>query len=357
MNHPIFVSLRSAIIYFAMWVLIIWIHFFIIYFLFGFPFYYSISDSLVFNTLFSILGIPVWYVVRYSLPSRKNMLSLFLNHLTSATLLVVAWIFGGYILLSTLFSSSGGIKDFLIISIPVRVVVGMIFYIMVSLIYYLIYYNQNLQEKMKEGARLNELLKETELNMLRSQINPHFLFNSLNSISSLTITNPEKAREMLIKLSDFLRYSVSMNAAGFTSLEKEMINIQRYLEIEKVRFGDKLAFQFSTGENCIEHSIPAMLLQPLFENAIKHGVYESTEQVSIEMDCQYEDGCLEITIRNDFEPGARARKGAGVGLKNIRERLRLLYKSDSLMKTSINGHKYEVFLCLPDVPEFPPLNQ
>jgi LytS/YehU family sensor histidine kinase len=234
-------------------------------------------------------------------------------------------------------------------SIPYRIVIGGLFYVMLCLAYYLVVYNNNLQEKMIEGARLNELLKESELNMLRSQINPHFLFNSLNSISSLTISDPEKAREMLIKLSDFLRYSVSTNAAGFTSLEKEMTNIQRYLEIEKVRFGDKLIFGFKMEGNCKDNKIPAMLLQPLFENAIKHGVYESTEQVKIEMDCRYAGGCLEIEIWNDFEPGARARKGAGVGLKNIKERLRLLYKSDSLMKTSIEGHKYLVSLCLPDL--------
>jgi LytS/YehU family sensor histidine kinase len=205
---------------------------------------------------------------------------------------------------------------------------------------------------MKEEARLNELLKESELNMLRSQINPHFLFNSLNSISSLTISNPEKAREMLIKLSDFLRYSVSTNATGFTSLEKEMTNIQRYLEIEKVRFGDKLEFEFKLESNCKHHQIPAMLLQPLFENAIKHGVYESTEQVKIEMDCRFENGCLDIILVNDFEPGVRARKGAGVGLKNIRERLKLLYKSDTLLKTSVTGNKYAVILCLPDIKPF-----
>jgi LytS/YehU family sensor histidine kinase len=213
-------------------------------------------------------------------------------------------------------------------------------------------YNTNLQEKLKEEASLNELLKESELNMLRSQINPHFLFNSLNSISSLTISNPEKAREMLIKLSDFLRYSVSTSTTGFTSLEKEMTNIQRYLEIEKVRFGNKLEFGFKLDGGCKLHKIPAMLLQPLFENAIKHGVYESTEQVRIEMDCRFEDDCLMIDLVNDFEPGPRSRKGAGVGLKNIRERLRLMYKSDTLMKTSVSGNKFHVSLCLPETKSF-----
>jgi len=349
MNHPVFQNIRAAIIYFGMWILIMGIHFFIIYFLFGFRLFVGLADSFIFNSIFSFLGIPVWYVVRYSVPSKKTLSNLVFNHLTSLALIVVIWISASYSILNVLFNSNELYRSFLSTSIPYRIVSGVLFYVMLGLAYYLVVYNNNLQEKMKEGARLGELLKESELNMLRSQINPHFLFNSLNSISSLTITDPEKAREMLIKLSDFLRYSVSTSAAGFTSLEKEMANIQRYLEIEKVRFGDKLLFGFNMEGNCRDKKIPAMLLQPLFENAIKHGVYESTEQVKIEMDCRYLDGCLEINLSNDFEPGARARKGAGVGLRNIRERLRLLYKNDTLMRTSVNGNKYQVFLCLPDM--------
>jgi len=185
--------------------------------------------------------------------------------------------------------------------------------------------------------------------MLKSQINPHFLFNSLNSISSLTITNPEKARDMVIKLSDFLRYSVSTNTSRFTTLQNELANIQRYLEIEKVRFGDKLQFEFILEGTCKDHLIPIMLLQPLFENAIKHGVYESIEKVKIEMDCKYTSGYLEIVIWNDFDPNAHARKGTGLGLNNIRERLRLLYKTDTLLKTSVEGTKFFVFLSLPNI--------
>jgi two-component system, LytTR family, sensor kinase len=335
--------------YVGMWILIMGIHFFIFYFQYGFPFKISVSDSFITNGLFSILGIPVWYVVRYSVPSAKTRFNLLFNHLTSLALIIVIWISASYSILSILFSNLPLYRNFLSSSVPYRIVSGIFFYIFLCLAYYLVLYNSNLQAKMKEEARLNELLKESELNMLRSQINPHFLFNSLNSISSLTISDPEKAREMLIKLSDFLRYSVSTNATGFTSLEKEMTNIQRYLEIEKVRFGDKLEFEFKLEPSCKHHQIPAMLLQPLFENAIKHGVYESIEQVKIEMDCRFENGCLDIILSNDFEPGARARKGAGVGLRNIRERLKLLYKSDTLIKTSVTGNKYSVILCLPDL--------
>ena len=323
------------------------IHFSIFYFIYFFPLEIALGDSLVYNLIFSTIGISMWYVVRYSIPDQKNLWNVVFNHLAFLTLALVVWIGLGYAILSTLFGSNKVYLEILTVSIPNKIISGTIFYVVITLAYYLYIYYINLQEKVKVESRLREVLKETELNMLKSQINPHFLFNSLNSISSLTITNPEKAREMVIMLSDFLRYSVSTNATSFTTLSKEMANIERYLQIEKVRFGEKLVFDFRLEGTCMDHQIPVMLLQPLFENAIKHGVYESTEQVRIDMDCEYKEGYLEISIINDFDPDAHARKGSGIGLRNIRERLRLLYKNEKLLRAYAEKNKFYVYLSLP----------
>ncbi len=349
MNHPIFLNQRSISVYFGLWILISGIHFSILFFLYGLPTQISLADSLSFNALFCFIGILMWYIVRYSIPDRTNRLNVIINHLTFLALILVIWVGLPYLILNSYFGTFKPYHDFLNTSIPYRLISGVLFYALMGMTYYLIIYYFNLQEQVKTESRLRELLKETELNMLKSQINPHFLFNSLNSISSLTITNPEKARDMVILLSDFLRYSVSMNTAGLTTFKDELENIKRYLEIEKVRFGDKLQFEFTLEGTCKDHKIPPMILQPLFENAIKHGVYECTEQVRIEMDCKYLSDCLEISIVNDFDPNAHARKGTGLGLRNIRERLRLMYKSDTLLKTRVEGTKFFVFLCLPNI--------
>ena len=348
MQHPVFLNARSVSVYFGLWALIAGVHFSIYYFIYFIPVEVSMADSLVFNSLFCSVGISMWYIVRYTIPDQKNIWNVVFNHISFLTLAQVVWIGLSYTILSTIFRANNVYIDLLVLSIPFKIIVGIIFYAVIALTYYLFIYYINLQEKVKVESRLREVLKETELNMLKSQINPHFLFNSLNSISSLTITNPDKARDMVIKLSDFLRYSVSHNATSFTTLEKEMANIRRYLEIEKVRFGDKLLFSFNFEGACRNHQIPVMLLQPLFENAIKHGVYESTEQVSIAMDCEYKEGYLEISIVNDFDPQAHARKGTGIGLNNIRERLRLLYKNDKLIRTVVEGTRFSVFLSLPN---------
>lgn len=348
MQHPVFLNTRSVSVYFGLWALIAGVHFSVFYFIYFFPIDVAIADSLIFNGLFCAAGISMWYIVRYSIPDQKNSWNVIFNHLSFLTLTLVVWNGLSYTILSAIFSKNKVYMDTLMISIPNKIITGIIFYIVIALVYYLFIYYIKIQEKVKVESRLREVLKETELNMLKSQINPHFLFNSLNSISSLTITNPEKARDMVIKLSDFLRYSVSNNATSFTTLENEMANIRRYLEIEKVRFGDKLLFSFNLEGTCRNHQIPVMLLQPLFENAIKHGVYESTEQVSIEMDCDYKEGFLEIVIVNDFDPNAHPRKGSGIGLNNIRERLRLLYKNDKLLRTKVEGTRFSVFLSLPN---------
>ena len=160
---------------------------------------------------------------------------------------------------------------------PYRIGTGVFIYGLIILSYYLFISLSNLSEKNAKEARLESLVKETELKMLRSQINPHFLFNSLNSISSLTITDPEKARDMVVKLSEFMRYALSKKDEQPVSFRSELENLRLYLDIEKVRFGDRLSIEENIEENCLEIKMPVMFLQPLYENAVKHGVYESTE--------------------------------------------------------------------------------
>ncbi|MCX6281670.1 MAG: histidine kinase [Bacteroidetes bacterium] len=350
MIHPVFQNLRSISVYFGTWILLAGIHFSILFFQFRLPLNIALTDSLIFNAIFCMIGIAIWYVIRYSMPGNNANISFIFNHLTSLLLLLVFWLGAGYASMSLLFRNNGVFMNFLGLSIPYRFVEGFFLYAFIGLAYFLIMLYRDLQDKAKAETRLNELLKESELNMLKSQINPHFLFNSLNSISSLTITDPGKAQEMVVKLSEFLRYSVSSNINSFTTLDKEMQNIQRYLEIEKIRFGEKLVFEFAMGPHCASRNIPVMILQPLYENAIKHGVYESTEPVKVLTSCDTFTDYFEIRITNDFDPSAPARKGAGIGLRNIRERLRLMFRNDSLLRTTVDHNVFQVVLTIPNKP-------
>jgi LytS/YehU family sensor histidine kinase len=224
---------------------------------------------------------------------------------------------------------------------------GFSFYTILVLIYYLSIYYQNLQDKTVREASLQASVKEAELNVLKSQLNPHFIFNSLNSISSLTMTAPEKAQDMVIKLSEFLRYSLHQKQNRITTLKDELQSLKLYLDIEKIRFGERLCLQENIPEDCLQQQLPHMLLQPIFENAIKHGVYESTEPVLITVDGACEPALLTLKISNTYDPEAVGRKGEGVGLNNVKNRLRLVYGGGELLKIYHTDHIFTVTLLIP----------
>jgi len=346
MAHPVLSSLKTKFLYITIWALVAVAHIVFINHYNTFGILTSVADGLVFNLIFALVAIPVWYIISNK-PDKPGLINLLVNQITSAIVALMFWIGASILLLNLIFPASKDYHTFLISSIPWRVVIGLFFYSTTVLIYYISIYYENVQERAKTELQLRELIKQAELDLLKSQINPHFLFNSLNSISSLTMTDAVKAQDMIIKLSEYLRYSISQPVSQLTSLGAELENINRYLEIEQVRFGKKLIYKNEIEDGCNELKIPAMILQPLYENAIKHGVYESTEPICIRTLAAREGEALKISVTNNFDPDAYIRKGAGMGLRNIRERLKLLYRNELLLKTVKTTETFEVTLIIP----------
>jgi len=335
------------IVYIFLWVTLGVIHFSLLYFGYGLSIYVAAGDSIVFNLLFALIGSGLWFMVRYSNLQTKKVSELAFYHLSGASVTIFAWMMSSYLILNGIFSSNNIYLDFLKDTISLRIITGVMFYALLVTGYYLLINFRELKEKNQRETQLTNLLKEAELNMLRSQIRPHFLFNSLNSISALTMTNPEKAQEMVIKLSEFMRYSLNLPDTMISTLEKELYHVELYLDIEKVRFGDRLAFEKKITEGTLEWNVPVMLLQPLIENSVKYGVYESSETTLIRLEAKLDDGVLVITIGNTYDPEAKVRKGTGTGLKNIRARLLNLYGTSSLMKINQTDDHFEVVLRIP----------
>lgn len=330
-----------------MWLLVIGVHIFVLHFFYDFSFGIAIFDSLLFNGIFYFLGIMMWYVINFSSPEKSKVINTTFNHITLLIVIQLIWIGIGYNILRYVYDDNLYYSFFLSESLTWRVISGVLFYTIIALFYYIIIYYRNLQEKITAEVKLRETIKEAELSLLKSQINPHFLFNSLNSISSLTITNPEKAQEMIIKLSDFLRYVVSKNENNLIPFEQELENSKRYLEIEQIRFGAKLQFNFEMENDCSIAKIPTLLLQPLYENAVKHGVYESTEPIIIKTTCKLKEKYMELVIENNFENEMSSKKGAGIGLRNIKNRLELTYNATNLIKIEKTENIFTVKLTIP----------
>jgi two-component system, LytTR family, sensor histidine kinase AlgZ len=169
------------------------------------------------------------------------------------------------------------------------------------------------------------LARDAELQMLRTQINPHFLFNSLNSISALTGFDPAAAREMTVDLAQFFRRTLALAERERITLGEEVALCGHFLAIEKRRFGDKLRTDLQVSPEAAVCLLPPMTLQPLLENAIKHGVRQVDGGGTITVDARVRDGTLHIVVANPAPPEDVPANAHGVGLKNIRERLAVLY--------------------------------
>ena len=213
----------------------------------------------------------------------------------------------------------------------------------------LLWYSQEEQKDINNRRiEIEKLTKEAELYKLRQQLQPHFLFNSLNSISSLTISNPEKARAMVHQLSEFLRGTLKKEEQHWNTLEEELEHLQLYLEIEKVRFGNRLQTTIECDEQVKQLKLPALLLQPVVENAIKFGLYDTTGEVLIKLTASSQEDNLTIEVENPFDPEtAQPSKGAGFGLSSIQRRLFLLFARNDLLKTSKEDELFKTTILIP----------
>ncbi len=204
----------------------------------------------------------------------------------------------------------------------------------------------NLDARFQQQTDASILLKEAELFKLRQQLQPHFLYNSLNSINALIMIAPDKAQDMIGKLSDFLRSSVKRESEDTLPVSEELDYLKSYLAIESVRFGDRLQVRFEK-EYTDDATIPPFLLQPIIENAIKFGLYGNTGSVVITILIVLEGPMLIITITNPYDGDTQPPRGTGFGLTGIQRRLYLLYARTDLLETKHDGKYFTTILKIP----------
>jgi two-component system, LytTR family, sensor kinase len=223
-----------------------------------------------------------------------------------------------------------------------------------SALYYSINFFILLEEQSDRLLRLESQASNAQLAMLRYQLNPHFLFNTLNSISTLVLLKQtDRANAMLSRLSSFLRYTLVNESAGTVSLAQEVETLKLYLEIEKMRFEDRMRPHFHIDKNVSNAQLPSLLLQPLIENAIKYAVTPQEEGADISVEARRQQDRVIITV-SDTGPGAdalynvRAAQSTGVGLANIRDRLAQAYGDNHRFETQsdITGG-FRVFIDIP----------
>lgn len=347
MKHPVLANRVRLIVWWLVWLFLALGQSLLFYYAYGSFISISLIDSTISLLIYAGISLSLWYPFRFFNTGETSPTALISNLLASGAISVSLWLLMTKLVMSQILPEQNNYQVYWDATFPYRIGTGVFIYGLVILTYYLFESLTNLSEKNAKEARLESLVKETELKMLRSQINPHFLFNSLNSISSLTLTDPEKARIMIVKLSEFMRYALSRKDEQPVSLQSELENLRLYLDIEKVRFGDRLTTEENIENDCLEIKLPVMLLQPLYENAVKHGVYESTESVRVLTNSKIVNGFLEITISNNYEPGLSSVKGTGTGIQNVTRRLELYYGNNSYLKVTAENNIYTVRLYIP----------
>ncbi|RKD91781.1 sensor histidine kinase [Mangrovibacterium diazotrophicum] len=344
MKHPFINNRILSLYYVVFWLVIGLINFVIQVFWYDMDISVGLIESVVIFGLYPIMGSSIWFIIQYNRLDENDWVKNILFHFVAATIMNMIWLYLSYVLVKVVAESH---IEFIRRSLPSKVLTGYLLYAGYVVFFYAVNYYNSLKDKIKKESEMKMLIRDAELSALKSQINPHFLFNSLNSISSLTVSRPEKAQEMVINLSSFMRYSLQHSREETVSLKDELDHIKLYLGIEKIRFGKKLNPVFEVEENCLKARIPNMILQPLLENAIKYGVYEATEPVNIVIRCKPDPDYFRITVENEYDAGTINNKGEGIGLMNIRQRLELIYGNPNLLQITDLKTSFKVELLLP----------
>ncbi|HYQ56156.1 MAG TPA: histidine kinase [Draconibacterium sp.] len=343
-RHPFIKAPRLAISYIAFWLILAVAMVLVVVSIGESDFVSALIDRFIYIILFGFLGIAIWYVIKFSTLEDNSVFRVILAHVIAASIIVLIWLYIGTVITKLInpeqlqedqnYMLTGLYNGYLLYTFNVA-------------FFYAVNYYLAFKEKTKNETKLKALVKEAELHALKSQINPHFLFNSLNSISSLTMTDPGKAQEMVINLSQLMRYSLKHDQVEKVTVKQEIDNNKLYLSIEKVRFGNKLNPVFAVEDACLDAKIPNMILQPLYENAIKYGVYEATETIDVITHCRRVDEKLEVTISNSYDKNVVSKKGEGIGLRNIRDRLQVIYGNPHLLKIEDKQNEFTVTLTIP----------
>jgi two-component system sensor histidine kinase AlgZ len=308
----------------------------------------AVTLSFPLALFYALICLSPWNMCRVLPPGEAPAFKILGNHLAAAVVAGLMWIVLakglGLLLGRYLFA---GLNERLSTQLPLLFGIGVLLYLLSVALHYVLLSMESSKEAETREQEALTLARESELKALKAQINPHFLFNSLNSISALATVDGLRAREMCIKLSDFLRSTLKLAEKQSISLAEELALAKAYLEVEQVRFGARLLVEIDSDRDCDHCVVPSLLLQPLVENAVKHGIAGLVDGGTIRLEARCRDGQLQLKIQNEFEPDAPAAIRHGLGLRNVRDRLRALYENRARVDTTEAAGHFVVEVGLP----------
>ena len=309
----------------------------------------AFADAAGLATVLAFVCLSAWYPSRAQPIAGAGTMGFLLTHATGAVVSSAVWLIlgRGWVGLVERVSGWTGAGERYAKVFPGLFLVGILFYALAAALHYLALAAAASRAAEQRALELLVQAREAELRALRAQIDPHFLFNSLNSISALTSSDPASARSMCIELADFLRRTLVLGQRDRISLSEELDLAEGYLRVEQVRFGTRLRVERDIEEGTLSSPVPPLLLQPLVENAVRHGIAQTLEGGTIRIEARREGGRLRVSVSNPRDPEGRARPGAGVGLRNVAGRLRTLFGTEARLDATASDDSYLVQLDLP----------
>lgn len=312
---------------------------------YGIDFEFAWPDALAFTGVFLASVFVLEVIFGFYIPKGKNVWLLILIPFVLSFVGISLHRF----ILKWLFTEEPFYLEMLFQSFYLRWAILAIPEILIAFIALVVSKLEQQEESQRRETAINKLSREAELMQIRQQLQPHFLFNSLNSISALVVSQPQKAREMVLQLSDFLRGTIRKDHKQWVSLEEELNYLKMYLDIERVRFGHRLQVEIESSTDIGDSKLPQLLIQPLLENAIKHGLYGLTGEVKILLKTSSDVNYLKVEVENPFDPESSPPGGTGFGLDSVKRRLELLFGRTDLLQTNSSEGRFLVTLKIPQL--------
>jgi two-component system sensor histidine kinase AlgZ len=299
--------------------------------------------------LYAFMGLGSFWVCRSAPLELSRLLRTFGTQLVAAFISALLWLVAsrGWALVLDRYGAFPGLAEKQTEAAPLLLGLGVVLYLLAAALHYLLGAFEASQEAERRALELEIASREAELRTLRAQIHPHFLFNSLNSINALIAARPEEARRLCVRLADFLRRSLRQGSRERILLGEELDLAEALLSIEKVRFGDRLSHEIRSDERTSGCTVPPLVLQPLVENAVTHGIAQMLDGGTVHIEAARRGERLVIVVENPRDPDSPDPRGAGIGLQNVRRRLAALYGEDADVRVRRETDSFRVELRLP----------
>ena len=346
--HPILAHRRHLALYFVAWLPVIALLTLALVLTGWGDWVQSLLFIFPLTVVYAFLCLSAWYPCRAMPLSDERAEMALVTHTAAAAISAALWVAMAWVLAegfqrSTLYAGKADLTNE---HTGIIFIAGILLYLLSVAIHYLFVAADASRAAERRAFEAEVAARDAELEALKAQLNPHFLFNSLNSVASLAASDPAAARDMCIQLGDYLRGTLK-GGSDLQPLKEELAQVRRFLRVESVRYGDRLAVVEVVDDRCLGVLVPPLILQPLVENALKHGVADLVEGGEIRIGARCGSNLLTVWVENPVDPEGGPRSGAGVGLANIRHRLENVYGDEARLRNGLSGGIYRAEVVIP----------